>query len=255
MLKITPDQFDTFEKKAEQDFEDELLKHLKTVFAPRHVQGLGDERVRGLIQAGLTKARSYGFTLRGSLRFYVECMIMFGHEFDTDPMLPWVAGGFSQGVRGDELAQVDQIHASAMQYRQAVFGSNDQHEAAAIRRLLKKPVDVWLQSDLSEAGILRQLQAVYPERAAQAPPDGLTTILEQSKRLVSKLAVQAPCSQGVLATLMFCFGHGVIADPQFFWIAENLDATKAQMPIKRMESLANRLLAYLAEGLKLLEQG
>ncbi|QEL15770.1 hypothetical protein [Limnoglobus roseus] len=253
MITIRPEQYETFEKKAHQDFEDELVAHLKQ-FSPKHAAGVGDEGLRKLIRTGLRNARHYGFKCRGSLRFYVECQVMFGHEFHADPLLPWAGREFGKKGWGDELARADAIHAVAMEYRKAVVGEKDAIELAAIRRLVKKPPVEWVGGDPSDATTRQILGDLYPEKIAQAPPDAVSAVVARGKQAAATNQLPAVGGGRVMAGLMVAFGHGVLADPQFPWIMANLAQTRGQSPEDRLKSLGLRTLAYLSDGLASVER-
>ncbi len=248
------EQYQAFEEKARQDFEDELVAHLKE-FSPRHAAGVGDAGLRALIQSGLRNARHYGFRLRGSLRFYVECQVMFGHEFHADPLMPWA--GREWGIRPgtDELERADKIHEVAMAYRKAVVGEKEEIEAAAIARLVKRPVGEWLGGDTGDAATLRFAAEVYPEKAAQAPPGALAAVVTRGHQVAAVNQLTGSTGGRVVTALMIAFGHGVLSDPQFPWVAANLRDTTGQPPPKRAEHLAVRALAYLSDGLAHMKQG
>ena len=253
MIQIRPEQYATFEKSAHAHHKEELVAHLKE-FAPKHAAGVGDEGLRKLIRSGIRSAGDYGFQLRGSLRFYVECQVMFGHEFPTDPLIPWAAREFGQRGWINELDRADAIHEVAMEYRKAVVGEKEEIEAAAIRRLLKKPAEEWLRGDLSEAATLQFVNEVYPEKMALALRNAGSQLLSQGKRAATTNQLPVPTGSRVMTALMVAFGHGVLTDPQFPWIAAHLEDTRNRPPEKRVESLAVRILAYLSDGLKNLER-
>jgi hypothetical protein len=252
MIQIRPEQFEAFERKARQDFEDELVAHLKE-FSPKHAAGVGDDGLRTLIRSGVRNANKYGFRLRGSLRFYVECQVLFGHEFHADPLVPWAGREFGRRDWFDELARADAIHEVAMAYRKAVVGEHEEIEAAAIERLVARPVEDWLGGDPSEAATRRLLADVYPEKVA--PPAAAAAVVARAGP--AAVAAQLPAAAGgrVVAALMVAFGAGVLTDPQFPWVAKHLRDTAGQPPPQRAERLATRFLAYLSDGLADLKRG
>ncbi len=248
MIEIRPEQFDTLERKAHRDFEDELVAHLKA-FAPRHAAGVGDAGLRALVESGLRKARARGFTLRGSLRFYVECQVMFGHEFEADPLIPWAAREW--GRRGnDELQRADAIHDVAMNYRQDVIGEDEAIEKAAIGRLVARPVREWLGGDPSHGATRAILAELHPEKFERAPVEAVNDLLRRGDRSAELNALPIAPGGRVMAALMFALGRGAPTDPQFPWIAANLNETRDQPPGARVEKLAVRAVAYLADALK-----
>ncbi|MEZ4313049.1 MAG: hypothetical protein R3F14_33930 [Polyangiaceae bacterium] len=81
-------------------FEEDMVIHLRE-FVPKHSEVIGEEWVRRSIRVGIQRARSYGVTNPGLLRFYVELMFMFGGRFDRSavsvgwryPLSPTILNG------------------------------------------------------------------------------------------------------------------------------------------------------------------
>jgi hypothetical protein len=243
---------DAFEQAALRRFEDELVEQLGK-FAPKHVTAMGESNLRKVIQTGIERARKHGYTLRGPVRFFIELMILFGSDFDTDPVLPWASQYLRAPARGDELSRADQLHGVVVDYMNAVFGPNYEREAAAIRRLLDRPVSAWLGGEVSDSwAAMRQ---VYPEKCERADAVAAAAVLQAARRAAGEHLLPAGSGGLVCAALMVAFGHGCLTDPQFPWIAANLRVTSGQAPEKRVEKLAIRALAYLSEGLLELERG
>ena len=253
MIAIRPEQFETLERKAHRDFEDELVAHLRG-YSPRHASGVGEAGLRELIQSGLKRARGHGFRLRGSLRFFVECQVMFGHEFDADPLIPWAAREWGRKGWRAELERADAIHEIAMEYRRAVAGEKDEIEAAAIRRLVGRPVKELLEGDPGEMATRQMLADVHPEKFERAPAEAVLGLLDRGNRAAALHGLPAAPGGRAMAALMFAFGRGAATDPQFPWIAANLHETREQAPGARAEKLAVRAVAYLSDALKELER-
>ena len=247
MITIRSEQFEAFQRMAQQSFEDELVAHLHE-FSPKHAAGVGEEGLRRLILSGLQNARLHGFRLRGPLRFFVECQVMFGHEFPTDPLIPWGGREFGKQHGADELARADAIHKIAMAWRNQVVGVDEEIEAAAIKRLLARPAKDWLAGDPSEKATAQLIAQVYPEKVARIPYSAVTQLINRGKQAAAATGLPLMPGTRVLTALMVAFGHGVLTDPQFPWVARYLDQTASQPPKKRVEGLAIRAMAYLSDG-------
>lgn len=182
MIHIREQQFDRFEKQSQLNFENELADHLHQ-FSPKHIKGIGEQGLNKLIATGLTKAKSFGWKRRGSLRFFLECQVMFGHCFFNDPILPWVSQFFENQnkISMNDLTMADQAHAEAMKYRAKVVGENEKIEATAIKKLISKPVKEWLSGDLSITETQKILMDVYPEKISNAPANGLSALIQKSQ--------------------------------------------------------------------------
>lgn len=253
MLQIRAQQFESFESVAHSQFEELMLAHLKE-FAPTHAEGVGEEGLRRLIRLGLQRASTYGFTVRGAVRFYIEMMVMFGSDFDTDPLLHWANRGLRR-PGPSQLARADALHVATMQYRERVIGPKFEVEAAAIKRLVQVPVKDWLAGDHSDAGIETRMRAVYPEKCNEAEPSAVRTVIARGRKSAERERLPTHTGGTVFSALMLAFGHGCVTDPQFPWIAKNLKETQDQPGDQRVEKLATRAIAYLSAGLAELEQG
>lgn len=92
LLLVRSEQMKVFQEVASSGFEDELCALHKKRSDSGLSKVLSDEELRETVRCGIGKAQAYGFTERGLVRFFVELMVRFGKNFDTDPLLPWAAG-------------------------------------------------------------------------------------------------------------------------------------------------------------------
>src|SRR6266540_2596886 len=109
MLIIRPTQLNSFEEAALRHFEDEMVPHLAK-FAPKHCQVIGEQAVRQAIRLGIGRARKFGLTNRGPVRFYIELMFMFGCDFDNDPQLDWANEVLNDTTLLDQMAKAERLY-------------------------------------------------------------------------------------------------------------------------------------------------
>ncbi|MCF6191466.1 MAG: hypothetical protein L3J51_13405 [Cocleimonas sp.] len=107
MLTITKKQMKVFEKASLRSFEDEMVLHSKE-FSPKHSEKIGDKKLRIVIQQAMKRANSYGFTLKGPIRIYIELTLLFGRDFDADKKY----SGVSEILQSDndEMLRAEKIH-------------------------------------------------------------------------------------------------------------------------------------------------
>jgi hypothetical protein len=68
-----------------------MLAKMKEYY-PEKAAAVGDPTLARLLPLGMARAAKYAITSdRGGMLFAV-LMFVFGHQFDTDPRLPWIAG-------------------------------------------------------------------------------------------------------------------------------------------------------------------
>jgi hypothetical protein len=88
MLTIRQAQMDVLSRLEVQKFEDWTLTHLQRFF-PAQCAALGEQRLRESIQHGIRRAASYGFKAKRDVCKYIDLMIVFGRDFDTDKRHRW----------------------------------------------------------------------------------------------------------------------------------------------------------------------
>jgi hypothetical protein len=90
MLEIRQEQIERLSEAASKNFEDRMLVRLEKFF-PQHFTALGEEKTRFLVQFGVERAKTYSIASERDVCKYIDLMVSFGVEFDTDPKLPWAS--------------------------------------------------------------------------------------------------------------------------------------------------------------------
>ena len=238
MLTIRSEQMTAFERGMFQEFEEEMLVHLQS-FVPRLFEIRGEEAFRQVIHLGLDRGSGYGLSLRGPLRFYIECMVTLGCEFDTDPQFPWALETFGrEGV--EEMERAEEAHLALTAFDAATIGSDGASGLRALRGLRdwKAGLAVALP-DLPDA-----LAELYPERADYVGRDALQILIDQAfaSTLAYGLAQEGTV---LLAGLMFALGHGITRDPLYPWVQNTLSPGPTDELDTRVERLFKKSRTYL----------
>lgn len=113
MLTIRQEQFAVFSQLAVQKFEDWMLAHLRQFF-PQQCRAAGESRLRETIQYGIQRAAVYDITSKRDVCKYIDLMIVFGRDFDTDKRFPWAAEIL--GKRRNPSAKIGALHEAAQQH-------------------------------------------------------------------------------------------------------------------------------------------
>lgn len=242
VLKISTNQFAAFERAAGRNFEDTMVTHLAE-FAPGHAAALGNPALRQLVKTGIARAKRVGFDMRGPARFYIELMVTFGSDFDTDPLLPWTHY-LRARVEPDPLRRARQLHDTVRGYRKTVFGDAYEFEAEALCRLLRTSPDDWLSAPKNEAW--ERTRAIFPQKCDFAGEDNFTLLLKEAEDKAASLGLPTDSAAGLTA-LMTALGHGCLHDPQFPWLGRLLQAPGTP------EDLVRRIFVFFRAALADLE--
>jgi hypothetical protein len=88
MLTIRKEQYAVLQKAELEKFVDQACGHVRQFF-PDQFGVLGETKVRELIHFGAQRSALYGIVAKAEVLKYVDLMILFGQDFDTDERLKW----------------------------------------------------------------------------------------------------------------------------------------------------------------------
>lgn len=77
-----------FSEAALKRFEDMMVVHLNKFF-PRRTKGADESKVREFIRHGVKRAASYNIKAKRDVSRYIDLMMTFGADFDTNKQIPW----------------------------------------------------------------------------------------------------------------------------------------------------------------------
>jgi hypothetical protein len=83
-----------------------MIAHLKNTF-PEKVGILDDEKIRQLVQSGMKRAESYDVIYENDIQPYLEYMVIYGPEFDSDPATAWAG----------DILRIENLHGSIKMQR------------------------------------------------------------------------------------------------------------------------------------------
>ena len=104
MLTVRREQMDALSRYSLEQFEAAMLRHLRARF-PEQTVGRLDPELRKLIKEGISQAAVYGITLENDVRRYLECVVLYGPDFDRNPETAWAG----EILRSDDLDGTEKI--------------------------------------------------------------------------------------------------------------------------------------------------
>jgi hypothetical protein len=88
MFVIRQEQMDALSRQLLRSFVVRMLLQLKTAF-PERTKGLTDDELRERIEAGIERAAKYGVTDEADVERYLEYVVRYGPDFDTNKKTFW----------------------------------------------------------------------------------------------------------------------------------------------------------------------
>ena len=245
MLVIRKSQIDSLTHASLQQFEDEMVGYLKE-FAPRLSEVLNERGVRRVILLGVERAEGYGFTNRGPCRFYLELMFTLGSQFDTDPQLPWAQDVLTDKKITDQMLRADALYRASAGYLDQVLGPENEYAVKALERLGAARLEEYdLAGDDAVNRALSGMRAMYPQKSDYVGEAVLRLITLRGFALADEYHVASPYGRALMVALTFGFGHRVVADPLYPWMAATLADTSIQEPEERCRRLHRKMKTYV----------
>jgi hypothetical protein len=239
---IRAEQMRAFEQASRRRFDEEMVEHSRN-FSPRLCEVIGDAQLRLALVSAMGRAEGYGFTYRGPIRLFIEMMFLCGSAFDTDPQYAGV--GESLRASGDQMQRAQQIHEKYLDYLEKVSGAGAANVRKALGDLLifaRGPIT--FSSDFV-AGMLEEMNRIFPQKAAYVGEAGLKTIIDEAITEARQYRFETARQSALLVVLKFAFGHGCTGDPLYPWIERTLKDERIAAPAARAERLEKKAVTWL----------
>jgi hypothetical protein len=256
VLVISKSQMKVFGEAARRRFEDKMVEHLGR-FSPPLSTAVGECQLRRVVRLGIERAGSHGFTHQGPVRLYLELMLLFGCDFDTDPRYSWAARILLEQDSDSQMRRAEWLYERTLDFQAKVGGGEDGY-VSGLRR------DIGFVSRMSRfhpvggdlvSEMVREVTKDYPREVARVGEEGMRRLIQRGVDSASGRQLSSVREVVLLIMLMLIFGHGCVGDPLYPWIMEALgDATETDRVsrVRRMEGKAlawlERVLEYHAGG-------
>jgi hypothetical protein len=243
MLVIRKEQTDVFEEYALQNFEDEMVVHIKD-FSPTLCKVIGDDQVRVAVGKAINRSGNYEFTCRGPIRLFVEMTLLFGHAFDTDSQYPWAPEILH--ASSDQMVRADQLYDRILVYQERVLDPDPKDMRTALEGLSDWTGKLEASSPTEfVAAMLREKARISPKKTAYVGEEGLTDLILEGCAEAGKHWAATVHGQALLGMLMFTFGHAFIDDPLYPWAGKLLENKLLSDPLGRTMALEKEACAFL----------
>jgi hypothetical protein len=218
MVRIKARTMAALAQGAVDAFVAELTTHVRD-FAPC-ATSLTEEDLRLAIRAGMARAATRGFEQKGTVRFYLDTMIVLGSGFDTDPQVPWAADILADGRYRAPMDRAEALHARLVEHLTAVGGGDGAHARDALARLAAElRRGPRMHRSRFEEETLRLLAGIHPRKLAESGEAPIQRLIAAG---VAGAGGREPGYALARIALMFAFGHQFDADPWLPWMSAGL---------------------------------
>lgn len=228
-----------------------LEEHLRQ-FSPRLAQAAGPEGVAALVHHAREKAAQYELASPSGGQWLVECMALFGWQFDSDPQYAVLSRILQDGVGAPQFERLQQLHGLTVDFLERACGKEREYERRGLTRLLEvEPKTVAAQAHPGIAA-LSQLRVAFPERCETIGEAGLMNLAREAAQVARQENLDSAEGDVLCLGLCFTLGHGFAHDPLYPWVAHALE--KGGSTEARIEHLYARSRIYLQHALEIAEK-
>jgi len=90
IFSIRKEQMAALTKVEARTVGNRTLDHIRKTY-PKEFDTIGEDKIREVIQHSAKRVAKYGFKGNPDVLKFIEVMVLFGRDFDSDPQLPWAA--------------------------------------------------------------------------------------------------------------------------------------------------------------------
>lgn len=244
MIVIRPEQIKAFEQATLKSFEDEMVEHLQD-FAPKLFEIRGEDCFRKVIQLGIERAENYGFTNKGSVRFYIETMVSIGCDFDTDPQYPWATTILNDDRYIDQMQKADYLYNAVIDFLDKAMGPENKYAASALKKISNEDYSsLNIQENNFSNSFINLCYSVFPEKAGYVGEKQLLKLINEGQEQSLKYGIGSTKGRTVITGLMFMFGHGVIYDLLYQWVLGTINNSRNIDSNGRVNRLYKKITIY-----------
>jgi hypothetical protein len=250
MLYIRPEQMETLNAHSLKMYKDKLRTHLMQ-YKPYLCEAAGTESLKTMVDLGFQRARSCDFTLSGTIRTYLEIMLVLGSDFKRDPQYFWLMPWLRSQEDCPEMDRARLLRFHVVRYLDDVQGINGVYEIQALSQAQSITNEQLIQiSGNYPQNAMKWLESMYPQKCRFIGTDALWSLIHHARKEAIQSELSSPAGAPLVLVLMFTFGSGILRDPMYPWITKTLASTYE----KDKESQEKKLLRETNDYLKKLLQ-
>lgn len=246
-IQITNRQLKKLEPYALDSYINELVSHCNEKF-PHLKKTMGIENLKQVLRQSVNKANEQGFTQRGPVKFYIDLLIAFGYDFDTDPQYYWIQNILRKNEHLSQIELSTILYKQIKRYSEFTSGEDNQFLYKVAERLDSLSIHtIKVSKDSFIDNIQYLLEYIYPEKYQQIGSEAVEQLIFES---INKANNEYQFTQvnyvSLLTVLMFILGHQFDSDPFYAWAAkektirltDNNVARNSEVVVNRLEKCA-----------------
>ncbi|WP_275365035.1 hypothetical protein [Xenorhabdus bovienii] len=169
---------------------------------------LGEDELRTALEKAVEKAKNDGFDQRGAVQFYIDILILFGTEFQTDPQYSWIKTILDSHFHLPQLERTNLLYHEVTRYLNEVHGEQDEHLKTSILKFQNINIErLNVQWNIYENNVDALLNSLYPQKYRYTKQDNIKKFIQFGVEKSNQYNIENANHSAFLTLIMFLLGH------------------------------------------------
>ncbi|PHM39618.1 hypothetical protein Xmau_02624 [Xenorhabdus mauleonii] len=206
-IEFNEEQCNKLKNHAFNAYLDELVVHCNEYFPYLEIK-LGKEGLKAALTDAVEKAKNDGFDQRGAVQFYIDMLILFGSEFQTDPQYFWIRKILDNHPHLGQLEKTTLLYHEVTRYLNEVHGEQDEHLKTSIFKFQNINIeDLNTQWHTYESNVGTLLNSIYPQKYRYIKQENIRKLIQLGIEKSNQHGIENAVHSALLTLIMFLLGH------------------------------------------------
>ncbi|WP_275360824.1 hypothetical protein [Xenorhabdus bovienii] len=206
-IEFNEDQWNMLKKHSFNAYIDELVAHCNESYPYLEIK-LGKDELRKALKDAVEKAKNDGFDQRGAVQFYIDMLILFGTEFQTDPQYTWIKTNLDNHSHLGQLEKTSLLYHEVTRYFNEVHGEQDKHLKTSILKFQNINIErLNVQWNTYESNVDALLKSLYPQKHQYIKQNDIKKLIQFGVEKSDQYGIKNSNCSAFLTLIMFLLGH------------------------------------------------
>ncbi|PHM65034.1 hypothetical protein Xsto_02342 [Xenorhabdus stockiae] len=206
-IEFNEEQYNKLKSHSINTYIDELVTNCNESY-PYLDLNLSKDGLRSALENAIKKAKNEGFDQRGAVQFYIDMLILFGTEFQTDPQYAWIKTSLDNHAHLGQLEKTSLLYHEVTRYLNEVHGEKDEHLKASIFKFQDINIErlnvQWSTYQINIDDILKYL---FPQKYRCIKQDDIKKLIQLGVEKSNQYGIENANQSAFLTLSMFLLGH------------------------------------------------
>ncbi|WP_274719998.1 hypothetical protein [Xenorhabdus bovienii] len=206
-IEFNEDQWNMLKKHSFNAYIDELVAHCNESYPYLEIK-LGKDELRKALKDAVEKTKNDGFDQRGAVQFYIDMLILFGTEFQTDPQYTWIKTILDNHSHLGQLEKTSLLYHEVTRYLNEVHGEQDEYLKTSILKFQNINIErLNVQWNNYESNVDALLKSLYPQKHQYIKKNDIKKFIQFGVEKSNKYGIKNANCSAFLTLIMFLLGH------------------------------------------------